>query len=70
MARGYSYADQAASAMTEYVTTRWYRAPEIMISPNNYSELSKLLLLFIIIVIKSPYYPLTRHLFFQLMFGL
>ncbi|KAG2222520.1 hypothetical protein INT45_012834, partial [Circinella minor] len=39
MAREYSYADQAASTMTEYVTTRWYRAPEIMISPNNYSEL-------------------------------
>jgi len=24
--------------MTEYVATRWYRAPEIMLSSSNYSK--------------------------------
>ncbi|KAF7725563.1 Mitogen-activated protein kinase [Apophysomyces ossiformis] len=43
MARGYRVSDNIGS-MTEYVTTRWYRAPEIMISPHNYSKLSKHLL--------------------------
>ncbi|KAI8138377.1 kinase-like domain-containing protein [Fennellomyces sp. T-0311] len=38
MARGYNYGDKDTFTMTEYVTTRWYRAPEIMISPNNYSK--------------------------------
>ncbi|KAG0164184.1 Mitogen-activated protein kinase [Apophysomyces sp. BC1034] len=38
MARGYSVSENIGS-MTEYVTTRWYRAPEIMISPHNYSKL-------------------------------
>jgi serine/threonine protein kinase len=28
--------------MTEYVATRWYRAPEIMLSFKNYTKASKL----------------------------
>jgi len=24
--------------MTDYVTTRWYRAPELLLSQNNYTE--------------------------------
>lgn len=40
MAREYRAQDGRQSAfLTEYVTTRWYRAPEVMISPNNYSKL-------------------------------
>ena len=43
MAREYRAQDGRQSAiLTEYVTTRWYRAPEVMISPNNYSKSSKL----------------------------
>ncbi|ORY92051.1 kinase-like domain-containing protein, partial [Syncephalastrum racemosum] len=39
MARGCHISETRSSLLTEYVTTRWYRAPEVMISPNNYSEL-------------------------------
>lgn len=46
MAREYRAQDGRQSAfLTEYVTTRWYRAPEVMISPNNYSKLSELFLI-------------------------
>lgn len=46
MAREYRAQDGRQSAfLTEYVTTRWYRAPEVMISPNNYSKLSELSLM-------------------------
>lgn len=41
MARGYSPSDGTVPLMTEYVTTRYYRAPEVMISPHNYSEQSE-----------------------------
>ncbi|EGV65334.1 mitogen activated protein kinase [Yamadazyma tenuis] len=30
--------DGSISSMTEYVATRWYRAPEIMLSPSHYSK--------------------------------
>ncbi|KAI8393928.1 kinase-like domain-containing protein, partial [Radiomyces spectabilis] len=38
MARSYRETDET-DTMTEYVTTRWYRAPEVMISHQNYSKL-------------------------------
>ncbi|XP_062858675.1 mitogen-activated protein kinase 7 [Trichomycterus rosablanca] len=39
MARGLSaaHADELRSFMTEYVATRWYRAPELMLSLHHYS---------------------------------
>ncbi|KAI8065404.1 kinase-like domain-containing protein [Gilbertella persicaria] len=37
MARAFDQAD-TKSYLTEYVTTRWYRAPEIMVSNHNYSK--------------------------------
>ncbi len=41
LARGYSdNKDRNASYMTEYVATRWYRAPEIMLSFQSYSKAS------------------------------
>jgi mitogen-activated protein kinase 7 len=40
MARSFDQADGTAY-LTEYVTTRWYRAPEVMISSQNYSKSSK-----------------------------
>jgi serine/threonine protein kinase len=43
LARGYSEnADHNVGFMTEYVATRWYRAPEIMLSFQNYTKASKL----------------------------
>lgn len=42
LARGYSEnADHNVGFMTEYVATRWYRAPEIMLSFQNYTKASK-----------------------------
>ncbi|KAI9347067.1 MAP kinase [Pilaira anomala] len=39
LARGYSEnADHNVGFMTEYVATRWYRAPEIMLSFQNYTK--------------------------------
>ncbi|KAL1925180.1 uncharacterized protein VTP21DRAFT_63 [Calcarisporiella thermophila] len=39
LARGFSDAPEAdAGFMTEYVATRWYRAPEIMLSFRNYTK--------------------------------
>ena len=39
LARGYSdVPEQNAGFMTEYVATRWYRAPEIMLSFQSYSK--------------------------------
>ena len=44
LARGYSEVpEENAGYMTEYVATRWYRAPEIMLSFQNYTKASKLL---------------------------
>lgn len=44
LARGYSDSPESnAGFMTEYVATRWYRAPEIMLSFQNYTKASKLL---------------------------
>ena len=39
LARGFDLDPQATNAgfMTEYVATRWYRAPEIMLSFTNYT---------------------------------
>ena len=38
MARGiYSSASEENSMMTQYVATRWYRAPEIMLLPMAYT---------------------------------
>lgn len=39
MARNFDKFDKA-SYLTEYVTTRWYRAPEVMISSQSYSKAS------------------------------
>lgn len=39
MARSFDQADNTLY-LTEYVTTRWYRAPEVMISSHNYSKAS------------------------------
>lgn len=39
LARGLvEYEDEEKPLMTEYVATRWYRAPEVMISSSNYSK--------------------------------
>lgn len=38
--------------MTEYVATRWYRAPEIMLSFQSYTKASKFVSLFMIWVKK------------------
>jgi len=44
LARGFSVdPEENAGYMTEYVATRWYRAPEIMLSFQNYTKASKLL---------------------------
>jgi serine/threonine protein kinase len=43
LARGFSEDPEANSGfMTEYVATRWYRAPEIMLSFQSYTKASKL----------------------------
>jgi len=43
LARGFSVdPDENAGYMTEYVATRWYRAPEIMLSFQNYTKASML----------------------------
>ncbi|PKS05821.1 hypothetical protein jhhlp_007650 [Lomentospora prolificans] len=43
LARGFSIdPEENAGYMTEYVATRWYRAPEIMLSFQNYTKASKL----------------------------
>ena len=49
MARGYSKvsAQLEGMHMTHYVVTRWYRAPEIMMSNNSYDKSSKLSFLFV-----------------------
>lgn len=39
MARSFDQGD-TTSYLTEYVTTRWYRSPEIMVSSQNYSKAS------------------------------
>jgi mitogen-activated protein kinase 7 len=43
LARNFSVAteDAAAGAQTEYVATRWYRAPEIMLSFSAYTKASE-----------------------------
>ena len=42
LARGFSVdPEENAGYMTEYVATRWYRAPEIMLSFQNYTKASK-----------------------------
>lgn len=42
LARGYSASPEGnAGFMTEYVATRWYRAPEIMLSFQKYTKASK-----------------------------
>jgi len=38
LARGQVDYDEEKPQMTEYVATRWYRAPEVMISSSNYSK--------------------------------
>ena len=48
LARG--IANDSSIYMTEYVATRWYRAPEIMLSFKNYSKASKLTMI-------SPNFP-------------
>jgi len=44
LARGFSMdPEENAGYMTEYVATRWYRAPEIMLSFQSYTKASKYL---------------------------
>ena len=44
LARGFSMdPEENAGYMTEYVATRWYRAPEIMLSFQSYTKASKFL---------------------------
>ncbi|KXN71419.1 Pkinase-domain-containing protein [Conidiobolus coronatus NRRL 28638] len=38
LARGFSMGPETGGVMTEYVATRWYRAPEIMLSYQCYSQ--------------------------------
>ena len=38
LARTYSEGDIAQTVMTEYVSTRWYRSPELIIGSNHYNE--------------------------------
>jgi mitogen-activated protein kinase 7 len=46
LARGFSVdPEENAGYMTEYVATRWYRAPEIMLSFQSYTKASGFLLL-------------------------
>lgn len=46
LARGFSVdPEENAGYMTEYVATRWYRAPEIMLSFQSYTKASKFLCL-------------------------
>ena len=40
LARGQTDANDHTGFMTEYVATRWYRAPEIMLSFQNYTKAS------------------------------
>ena len=56
LARGFSMdPEENAGYMTEYVATRWYRAPEIMLSFQSYTKASKHPL---------PYFTLSRRLTF------
>jgi serine/threonine protein kinase len=43
LARGHSDANDHTGFMTEYVATRWYRAPEIMLSFQNYTKASMII---------------------------
>lgn len=38
LARTFSEGNQAQAVMTEYVSTRWYRSPELIIGSNHYNE--------------------------------
>lgn len=38
LARTFSEGDHAQAVMTEYVSTRWYRSPELIIGSNQYNE--------------------------------
>ena len=47
LARGFSMdPEENAGYMTEYVATRWYRAPEIMLSFQSYTKASMLFLMY------------------------
>ena len=54
LARGFSVdPEENAGYMTEYVATRWYRAPEIMLSFQSYTKASKMPLLILFLVWSS-----------------
>jgi mitogen-activated protein kinase 7 len=60
LARGFSIdPEENAGYMTEYVATRWYRAPEIMLSFQNYTKASEFLVARNIPVIVQVSVPLT-----------
>ena len=42
LARGVYKEEDEKNLLTEYVVTRWYRAPEIMVSARMYDEKGKL----------------------------
>jgi mitogen-activated protein kinase 7 len=55
LARGFSMdPEENAGYMTEYVATRWYRAPEIMLSFQSYTKASKCL------SVLDPWNPTTH----------
>ncbi|KAI8991642.1 kinase-like domain-containing protein [Mycotypha africana] len=62
MARCFDEADNL-SYLTQYVTTRWYRAPEVMISLKNYSKASMSFLCIPFICLSYCCYTLTFHSF-------
>jgi mitogen-activated protein kinase 7 len=56
LARGFSIdPDENAGYMTEYVATRWYRAPEIMLSFQSYTKASTCFTQGIYMLAKSEY---------------
>lgn len=66
LARGFSIdPDENAGYMTEYVATRWYRAPEIMLSFPSYTKASRLSCYYLYCLVNIK---LIKN--YQLMFGL
>ena len=62
LARGFSMdPEENAGYMTEYVATRWYRAPEIMLSFQSYTKASMFRLLFPYISTIHKLCPLSKN---------
>lgn len=65
LARGFSMdPEENAGYMTEYVATRWYRAPEIMLSFQSYTKASmscRALIRFFLLVVWNPLMPFEQE---------